>query len=286
MEQNSEDKPMAGILSEDSSSDSEVEDKPLKHSIRAQLRNKKTLEPLLQMLLDGILNNDEILESLVDAVYTSVSEKIKNELTQEVYESVSMDISQNNKEVSDLKAQLVKEKEHRTNDRKLITKLQHEICELKDNTAIQMDNQEQYSRRKCLLLHGVTETSDEDTTATCIELLNGKLKSTLTKTHIDRSHRLGKPKTGEDAKPRPIIIKFVSYYTRSSIFGSKRKLKGSSLLITESLTTRRMDLLRKAQSQVRVGNFKRVWTQDGRIFALNNDDNKVIIAKAADLVVV
>ena len=60
-------------------------------------------------------------------------EKIKDEVTQEVYQSVSMDISQNNKEVSDLKAQLVKEKENRTNDRKLITKLQHEICELKDD---------------------------------------------------------------------------------------------------------------------------------------------------------
>ena len=131
-----------------------------------------------------------------------------------------------------------------------------------------MDNQEQYSRCNCSLLHRVTEISDEDTTATCIELLNSKLKSTLTKEHIDRLHRLGKPKTGEDKKPRPIIIKFVSYYTRSSIFGSKRKLKGSSLLIRESLTTRRMDLLRKAQSQTRLGNFKCIWTQDDRIFAL------------------
>ena len=100
---------------------------------------------------------------------------------------------------------------------------------------------------------------------------------------IDRSHRLGKPKSGEDAKPRPIIIKFVSYSTRSTIFRSKRNLMGTPL-ITESLTTRRMDLLRKAETQVRDNKLKGAWTQNGRICALDDDDHKVLITKAADLV--
>ena len=284
-EPNLEDITTAGSSSEDSSSDdSETEDKTLKQSIRSQLRKKKTLEPLLKTLLDGILSNGEILDLLVDAVYQSFSEKVKEELTQEVYESVSMDISQNKSELANIKEQLKKERDDRIADRKLITKLRQDIRELKEETTDQMDNQEQYSRRNCLLLHGVPESKGEDTTATSIQQLNGKLKCSLTKELIDRSHRLGKPKSGEDAKPRPIIIKFVSYSTRSIIFRSKRKLKASPLLITESLTTRRMELLRKAQAQVRDNKLKGTWTQDGRIYALDNDDHKVLITKAADLV--
>ena len=46
-------------------------------------------------MFDSILSNGEILDLLVGAVHQSISEKLKKELTQEVYETVSMDIGQN-----------------------------------------------------------------------------------------------------------------------------------------------------------------------------------------------
>ena len=92
-----------------------------------------------------------------------------------------MDISQNKSELANIKTQLKKEQDGRMADRKLTTKLREDIRELENETTNQMDNQEQYSRRNCLLLHGVPESKGEDTTPTSIQQLNGKLKCSLTK---------------------------------------------------------------------------------------------------------
>ena len=89
-----------------------------------------------------------------------------------------------------------------------------DIQELKDKTTDQIDNQERYSRQNCFLPHGVPESRAEDTTATSIQQLSVKLKCSPTKELIDRTHRLGKPKSVADAKLQPIIMKFVSYFTR------------------------------------------------------------------------
>ena len=66
---------------------------------------------------------------------------------------------------------------------------------------------------------------------------------------LDRSHRLGKPKR-KDNKLRPIIVKFARYVVRREIFMNKRKLKGKRCLITESLTSSRMQLLGEAQKNM------------------------------------
>ena len=80
----------------------------------------------------------------------------------------------------------------------------------RDNDALrdELDSQEQYSRRNCLLLHGVPET-DADTTAAALGIIDRNLNIKLPRNTIDRSHRLGRD-TGE-GKPRPIILKFVSF---------------------------------------------------------------------------
>ena len=63
----------------------------------------------------------------------------------------------------------------------------------RDNNAlrIELDTQEQYSRRNCLLLHGVPETQ-ADTTAAALEVIESKLNVKLPRNAIDRSHRLGR----------------------------------------------------------------------------------------------
>ena len=73
-------------------------------------------------MLDGILSNGEILDSLFDAVYQSFSIKVQEELTQEVYESVSIDISQNKSGLAGIKAQLKKEQDDRTADNQAPTR--------------------------------------------------------------------------------------------------------------------------------------------------------------------
>ena len=240
-ESNSPSTPPTDLVdSESSDSDSETEtpeDKDLKQSIRQQLCKKSVVQPLLLSLCNGILTNPDVFNALVDAVYKAMN---LDDIKQDVYKSVSMDIS--------------------TTDAK-VTSLQTKIDNLeaeKSKLADEIDDLEQYSRRNCLLIHGIPESQKEDTTAACIENINKKLKVNLNRDHLDRTHRVGKRKPSGE-KPRPIIMKFISYTKRQAVFTTKKNLKGSNLLITESLTTKRMAVLRAAQKKVRDEGIQQAW---------------------------
>ena len=69
-----------------------------------------------------------------------------------------------------------------------------------------------------------------------------------------------------------MIVKFARYTVRREIVMNKRKLKGKLLLITESLTSSRMQSLDDAQRKYGVRN---VWTSDGRVMVKEN--NKVFL---------
>ena len=84
-----------------------------------------------------------------------------------------------------------------------------------------LDRQEQYSRRNCLLIHGLPESKNENTDELVIDAIKEKMGEEIEKNEIDRSHRIGVPKN--IGKSRPIIIKFVRYNTRCKIFKNKKK---------------------------------------------------------------
>ena len=135
----------------------------------------------------------------------------------------------------------------------------------KDNRSLYnaIDAQEQYSRPNGLLLHSILETN-KDMDQAILATSNNKLGLQLTQDCIDRSHRLGGncPDLNiNDAtrKPRPIIVKFTSYESRRKTFTSKRKLKGTKLIITEHLTKKRAELLSKART---ISVVKAAWTID------------------------
>ena len=89
---------------------------------------------------------------------------------------------------------------------------------------------------------------------------------------IDRTHRLGKRKLDNNV-PRPIIVKFTRYNVHDRIFKTKKKLKGKTVSITESVTKRRVVELKKARE---MHGFRNVWSQDVKIlFSDVNGRNKV-----------
>ena len=132
-----------------------------------------------------------------------------------------------------------------------------------------IDRQEQYSRRNYILLHGVKESENEDTDTVVTETFNELLQEKLTDIDIDRSHWIGRLKKGKQS--RPIIIKFARYNIRNRVFKNKKKLKDTGIIITESLTQKRMQMLTKARNEFL---FKNVWTQDGKIL-VKSDDNTI-----------
>ena len=94
----------------------------------------------------------------------------------------------------------------------MISDLQNEVSALNNKVATlekEADDQEQYSRRNCLLLHGIDEDQDESTD---VKVINSA-------SDIDRSHRIGKKSSG---KKRPIIIKFARYNCRRHVYHNKK----------------------------------------------------------------
>ena len=174
------------------------------------------------------------------------------------------------------------ERERKEKD-ELINSLQIEVSSLKvevKNLEKKADDQEQYSRRNCLLIHGLTETKTEDTDEMVLDVINNKLNIEMSQISIDRSHRLGKRK-GPVQKPRAIIVKFTRYKDRHHVFRNKKLLKGTGISVTESLTLKRMEHLNKAREQ---HGFANVWTLDSKImFKGNNVIQKFIILKLESL---
>ena len=94
-----------------------------------------------------------------------------------------------------------------------------------------------------------------------MEVIDTKMDIKITENDIDKTHRIGKPKS--NGKLRPVITKFVRYNDRKKVFSSKKLLKDSGVSITESLTAFRMKKLTNARETF---GFRNVWTVDGRIF--------------------
>ena len=168
------------------------------------------------------------------------------------------------------------EKEIKKKDGKInqLEKTIENLVEKQKTLSSEIDGLEQYSRRNCLVLNGVNESNNENTNEILIKTFSEELGVEIKEDDLDRSHRLGKPKR-KDNKPRPIIVKFARYAVRREIFMNKRKLKGKRLLITESLTSSRMQLLGDAQRKYGVRN---VWTSDGRVMVKEND--KIFLYKS------
>ena len=57
-----------------------------------------------------------------------------------------------------------------------------------------LERQEQYSRRNCLLIHGVNQVEGVDTDELSIEVAEEHMNQKIKHGDIDRLHRLGNPK--------------------------------------------------------------------------------------------
>ena len=119
------------------------------------------------------------------------------------------------------------------------------------------------------------ETKTEDTDEMCLDVINDKLNIEMSQISIDRNHRLGKRRGPGPA----IIVKFTRYKERHHVFRNKKLSKGTGISVTESLTLKRMEHLKKVREQ---HGFANVRTLDGKIMFKGNDGNpKVYYSEVA-----
>ena len=129
-----------------------------------------------------------------------------------------------------------------------------------DNLEIKCDDNEQYSRRSCLRVHGLEFNSDNDEgVMKKVEKCCKDMDVEFNENEIDRAHYIGKPYVDKvkNKKVRSLIIKFKSWRSRSAFYKSRprnhlerQKKPGSSFNVSLDLTKRRYDLLMKAKGLI------------------------------------
>ena len=150
-----------------------------------------------------------------------------------------------------------------------ITKLNRKL----DHSLSAQNDLEQYSRLESIRIYGIegdrkTESSEE-CIGKVIRTLNDKLEMKLSSRDINIAHRLGRINTETDAKPRGIIVKFMSRRSKIECIQKRRVLKGSKIVIKEDLTPQNQLLLKTTASHPLVIS---AWSRDGKIFAKNSNE--------------
>ena len=106
--------------------------------------------------------------------------------------------------------------------KKILNGLQNEVSFLKELIDLlekKSDDSEQYSRRNCLLVHGVEEQEQENIDNMVLNVIKEHLDIELSVKDFDKPHRIGK--SNSKSKRRPIIVKFISYNDRRESFNNK-----------------------------------------------------------------
>ena len=138
-----------------------------------------------------------------------------------------------------------------------------------DNVENISDNNEQYSRRSCLRIHGIEYKEVSDNVMEVLDSCYEQMKLPFDQSDIDRVHRIGKPTTrkdegGEEVKTvKSIIVRFKSWDARQKFYKARprshqtkvQKPGTRSFNIVLDLTKRRYELLTYAKGVIE-GNSK------------------------------
>ena len=141
-----------------------------------------------------------------------------------------------------------------------ILKLREKNQQLEDK----LDDLEQYSRRNSIRITGIEENTD------VTQFLANKLDVDVGN-HIERYHPVGKRR--EDGKPRPLLVKFLNYHSRSAVLKNRSKLKGAGVFINEDLTKCRNLIASKCRALKKDHKIKNTWIRDGTIFIKMDDES-------------
>jgi len=162
-----------------------------------------------------------------------------------------------------------------------------------------LDDMEQYQRRNNIRISGIPEESGESTDSIVLELAKA-IGCNVEGYCIDRSHRLG-PRDNGNSSPRPILVKFVSYATKSQLMRSRRNLRDKSgpdvlpslnwlpergpggggegrsrgtknkVFLNDDLTSVRAKIAAEARGKKKSKAIEDTWVRDGVVFVKSND---------------
>ena len=151
---------------------------------------------------------------------------------------------------------------------------QNTIDVLLSELEVKADDNEQYSRRSCLRIHGIgyDENSRNEDMENILSDCFGKVDVHFDVKEINREHRIGKPVIDKETgkKSKMIIVKFKSWKSRCDFYKERpkayqngRKKPGQlPFRVSLDLTKCRYDTLKKAQGIIK-DNYKLfTWDQN------------------------
>jgi FtsZ-binding cell division protein ZapB len=136
---------------------------------------------------------------------------------------------------------------------------------------------EQQGRKWNLRVYNVAEVKPEDpaeTSADCIkkscQIFTDMMGVPVEESEVEVAHRVGaRTRPAQDngqrkAKPRPIILRFVSRKVRDRVLKERRALKGKGVSVGEDLTHMNFKLLKAAEDHSAT---LQAWSSNGKIIA-------------------
>lgn len=142
------------------------------------------------------------------------------------------------------------------------------------NCVKSIDAINMHHRKKALLLTGFLESPTTDLKHEVLLLLHDKLGLTnISQSSIHHCFRLG---VQQNSRPRPVVVFFSDHQSKSQVWNSKSKLKGSSISVGEFLTKIRQSVYRGARNHFGI---KNVWTLDGAIHIKHSEGRTKICSQ-------
>lgn len=147
-----------------------------------------------------------------------------------------------------------------------------------NNLSSQIDEVDNSTRRNALLFGGIEEAEGENLVSTIlgtIQVLMGV--SDINPSAIQSCQRLG---IKSASRCRPILVRFNDFKVRSDLWGNKKKLKSSQVVLSEFLTKNRQSIFISARKSFGVRN---TWTYQGNIFIKLPNNERRRISTTAEL---
>ena len=134
--------------------------------------------------------------------------------------AVKIALDKQDEKIADLKENVTESKNKLAQAEEKLAATQDRLKEVEQ----QVEQLEAENRKGCLVISGVPELPDEDTSSLVLDVARAA-GVTLAAGDLDRSHRLGRQRGSID-KPRAILAKFGTYNKRQALFGQRKELSG------------------------------------------------------------
>ncbi|XP_065203925.1 uncharacterized protein LOC135834015 [Planococcus citri] len=133
--------------------------------------------------------------------------------------------------------------------------------------VMKVNDLDQYSRIDNVIISGIPEEDNEDIINVVKETAN-KLEVNLMDHDISIAHRLKSTR----GKIPPIIVRFTNRNKKIALIKNSKRLRLKPIYVNEQLTPYTMSLFKSARDLKEEGLIERVWTKDGKVFIMEEEN--------------